>query len=171
MHIRRLEDADTETYRRLRLWALQESSAVYGSSYIEEVRMPLEAVKQRLGLHNPDESFVLGAFSDAGRLVGIIGCYRASKIKARHKAHIWGMFVAPDFRGQGIGRALLEETIERAAQMPGVRWLNLDVVAGNDAARALYASRGFVSFGLEPEANAVDGEFRDLEYMGLRLPE
>ena len=169
MHIRRLEESDAEEYRRLRLWALQESSAVYGSSYAEEVRMSPETIRQRLGLHNLAESFVLGAFSDAGRLVGMIGLYRGAKIKARHKAFIWGMFVAPDYRGQGIGSALLVETIERASEMPDLRRLNLDVVVGNDAARALYVSHGFVPFGLEPEANLVDDEFHDLEYMTLRL--
>ena len=119
MHIRQLNESDIEEYHRLRLWALQESSAVYGSSYAEEVRMSPETIRQRLGLHNPAESFVLGAFSDAGRLVGMIGLYRGVKIKARHKAFIWGMFVAPDYRGQGIGSALLVETIERASRDAG----------------------------------------------------
>ena len=171
MNIRQLEATDAEEYRRLRLWALQESPSAFGSTYAEEIRTSLDTVKQRLGVNDPLESFVLGAFSDAGRLVGAIGCYREARIKSQHKGNIWGMFVAPTFRRQGIGRAMLAAAIERASRISGVRRLNLSVEANNVAARALYESAGFVVYAVEPEAYEQDGEFLDSEYMTLRLPE
>ena len=170
MNIRRLVADDAEVYRRLRLWGLQESPSAFGSTFSEEIRMSLDTVKGRMGVDNPAESFVLGAYTDAGRLVGVIGCYREGKTKSRHKANIWGMFVAPDHRRQGIGRALLDAAIAEAATMSGLRRLNLSVDTGNVAASALYRSAGFVEYGVEPEAYGADGEFFISAYMTLRLP-
>lgn len=169
MNIRSLNPSDVDAYRRLRLWSLQESPTAFGSSYAEELHMPMERVRRGMGLDNPDESFVLGAFTDQGRLVGMIGCYREHHTKSRHKSNIWGMFVAPDFRRQGIGRALLDKAVLRAKTMAGVGQLNLSVVTTNEAARGLYRSCGFEPFGLERDAYLVGGDFCDAEYMTLRL--
>lgn len=51
--------------------------------------------------------------------------------------------VAPERRGEGIGRALLDAAIA-AARGAGVRQLFLEVRDSNAAARAMYRSRGFV---------------------------
>lgn len=51
--------------------------------------------------------------------------------------------VDPAWRGQGVGRALMVAAI-REATAAGVRGIGLDVVWGNDPARHLYESLGFV---------------------------
>lgn len=58
---------------------------------------------------------------------------------------------------QGIGRALLADAIARAAAT-GVQTLHLEVAAGNDAARALYASFGFQETGRRPAYYADGGD-------------
>lgn len=50
--------------------------------------------------------------------------------------------VAPDARGLGRGRELLDELLAKAASLGATRIL-LEVAASNDAARGLYASLGF----------------------------
>ncbi len=54
------------------------------------------------------------------------------------------LFVDESARGTGLGRALLEAAIARAAER-GCKRLELDVDEGNTAARALYESAGFYS--------------------------
>jgi ribosomal protein S18 acetylase RimI-like enzyme len=56
--------------------------------------------------------------------------------------HVWGMWVAPEARGRGIGRRLINAAIEFAAD-GGAERLTLWVVDDNEAARAVYASAGF----------------------------
>ena len=169
MEIRALASPDAAVFQRLRLQGLQESPTAFGSSYAEEIERPLDEVARRLGAEGNDESFVLGAFAADGTLLGVTGLHRQARVKTGHKAHVWGMYVVPAFRGQGIGRALLEAVIERARALPGLRQLNLTVTASNEAARALYRSCGFETFGLERAALRVDGQYYDTEYMALRL--
>jgi ribosomal protein S18 acetylase RimI-like enzyme len=90
-------------------------------------------------------------------------------VKERHKAVISGMYVAPELRGQGIGRQLLDAVIARAARWPGLEQLTLSVVPENVAARTLYVRRGFITFGVAPRALAQDGRYYNLEYLWLRL--
>ena len=47
-----------------------------------------------------------------------------------------------DFRGRGIGRALIEAA-EAHALDQGARWLRIAVLAENEGAWRLYLSRGF----------------------------
>ncbi len=61
-------------------------------------------------------------------------------------AELISMWAAPDSRGRGIGDALIT-AVARWASEHGARALQLDVVAGNANAIALYARRGFVDLG------------------------
>lgn len=71
------------------------------------------------------------------------------------------MFVAPAWRGKGLGMQLLEQALAFADAMPGLRQVTLTVTAGNAAAVTLYESMGFVVFGRAPDALLVDGVSHD----------
>jgi GNAT superfamily N-acetyltransferase len=57
------------------------------------------------------------------------------------------LFVRDAARGRGLGRALVEATIERARER-GCKRIELDVDPDNPAALGLYESAGFVHHGL-----------------------
>jgi ribosomal-protein-alanine N-acetyltransferase len=62
------------------------------------------------------------------------------------EAEVANVAVAPHARGQGVGARLLDEAL-RAARVHGAASVYLEVRDSNAAARALYASRGFVQIG------------------------
>src|SRR5690606_91887 len=62
-------------------------------------------------------------------------------------ARLYSMAVAPEHRGQGLGRVLLEAA-EATALDRGAAVLRLEVHPHNDAAIALYRSAGYVEFGI-----------------------
>jgi RimJ/RimL family protein N-acetyltransferase len=166
--IRPLDAADAAAFQALRLRGLRESPEAFGSTYEEEAGIPLDEIAARLARGAEGEDVVFGALDD-GVLVGVAGLRRDRHRKARHRAHVWGMYVAPEARGRGLGRALLESLIAHARTLPGVERLTLSVVPDNQAARSLYLHLGFVSYGLEPRAYRLDGEYWDSEHMALVL--
>ena len=74
------------------------------------------------------------------------------------------MYVAPAWRGRGVGRALLETLIEHARTI-GYQRLRLGTLADMTQAQALYESLGFVPIERYREDEMVDTEFyeKDLE--------
>ena len=73
------------------------------------------------------------------------------------------LFVRPDWRGRGLGRALAERVIEEAREK-GYGVMKLDTLARLVAAESLYESLGFV----RTEAYCVNPE-DDVTYMALDL--
>ena len=65
-------------------------------------------------------------------------------------------------RGAAVGRALLNELLARAAQVEGLRQIQLMVGSRNEAARKLYESLGFRKYGCEVDALNVGGCFTTL---------
>jgi ribosomal protein S18 acetylase RimI-like enzyme len=170
MMIRILSAEDAAAYQALRLRGLRESPAAFGSTYESEAGIPLEEIAERLARGAGCEDVMFGAFdADGGALVGLAGLARQKGPKSRHRAGVWGMYVAPEARGRSVGRALMDALIAHARTLDGVERLTLGVEAGNQAARALYHSLGFVTYGVEPQAYKLDGEYWDSEMMTLDL--
>ena len=164
--VRRLVPADAAPLRQLRLDALVETPESFGSSYEEEHTLTLEDIR---GWITPlDDGAMFGVFSDDA-LAGMVGVGRQRKLKMRHKAHIWSMYVAPAQRGRGLGRLLMHAAIAHAQTMRGIRQVQLSVTANNTAAATLYASLGFAEYGREREALCVNGELYDETLMALAL--
>lgn len=151
-----LTAADAAAFRAVRLLALQESPTAFRATFAAEREHSLRHVAERLA-GSPD-SWVLGAFAKVG-LIGTIGFTRERGEKSQHKGLIWGMYVHPDWRGQGIGGALLDKALSLADQSPGLRRINLAVVTSNTAALRLYQSRSFVRYGEEPDALFANGVY------------
>ena len=124
----------------------------------------MDYVKERIQPTN--EKFVLGAY-DYGNLVGIARFVRETDQKVIHKGNIYGMYVAPEMRGRGVGRAILIDMIDRAKKMEGVEQIHLSVVSSNLSAKKLYESLGFKSYGVEPNALKDNGQYYDEDFMVL----
>ena len=164
--LRRLIGADAPAYRELRLRGLWEHPDAFTSSYEEDSARPLAATETRLAADSGDA--IWGAFA-GGVLAGMVGLGRESRMKARHKAVVFGMYVAPEHGGRGVGAALLRHLIDEARRQPGLEQLTLTVTDTNDAARALYERAGFRSFGIEPRAVRIGDTYHGKIHMILFL--
>ena len=164
--IKRLTPEDVEAYRDIRLESLQQSPEAFGSTWEESKARPVE---QMTGfLTNDTDRFILGAYIE-NSLIGLASFHRHGGKKMAHKGEINQMYVAPQVRGQGIGRRLLEDIIQRAHQLDNIESIQLAVVVGNPAARKLYQNLGFETYGTEPRALKQGNQYYDEELMELVL--
>ena len=73
------------------------------------------------------------------------------------ESQIYNIAIAPEFRRQGIGEALLEHMIEKSEKL-GLSIITLEVRSGNEAAMALYEKMGFKKVGSRPGYYAKGSE-------------
>ena len=177
--VRLLSEADLDLFWPVRLRALKEEPDSFGMAYEEALQISSADVLTRLQCSN--DSFVFGAFrleqdtaAKSGQmansaLIGILGFFRHQGLKARHKGTIWGVYVAPEGRGLGVGRQLMQAGIERASTLPDLERLFLTVNPDNPISRGLYASLGFVGQSIEKRAIKIGDRYVDEELMALEI--
>jgi ribosomal protein S18 acetylase RimI-like enzyme len=153
VELRRLSPVDAALFRQVRLEALQRDPDAFSSTFEAESLEPLSFFADRL-----QRSAVFGAFR-GGELVGIAGFFVQLGAKHMHKGMLVGMYVRPGARRAGVGRRLVETIIGYACGR--VELIELSVVSDNAAARSLYASLGFVEYGLERHAAKYQGRYHD----------
>jgi ribosomal protein S18 acetylase RimI-like enzyme len=84
-----------------------------------------------------DGPFVVGAFDSD--LIGVMGLIRVSEDAIR----LWGVYVQPGSRAKGIGRILLQQSLQLARGLPGLKKVILSVARTEEPAIRLYTGQGF----------------------------
>ena len=167
MLIRRLMKSDGRIFWHLRLLALQSEPVGFAESTAEHEAVGVAGTEARIEAGN-HENFVMGAF-EAGQLIGTAGFYREQKAKRRQIGWIWGVFVHPEHRKKGIGRALIGSVVDQARTIEGIVAIHITAAVTQTAARKMYADLGFRLVGTVPGALFVNGQYYDEEMMSLDL--
>ncbi len=104
MEIRLFTERDAQSLWDLRMLALETDpwSFVDSPEELRAITVQDFAARLRAGTA---ENFIVGAF-EQGAAIGMVGCYQEVPLKRRHKAWIWGVFVAPAARGRGIAKSI-----------------------------------------------------------------
>jgi RimJ/RimL family protein N-acetyltransferase len=165
--VRELQPGDVPAYKALRDHALAHHEDAFTSDAATEAQRTAQSYASRLGA-DAAGTFTLGAFR-GDRLVGAVTCDRDARIKVRHIGHVTAMMVHTEEQGRGVGRALIDALIERAAADAELHQLTLNVTAGNAVAERLYERAGFVRYGTLPRAIRVGDRFHDKHHMLLAL--
>ncbi|MFF2089185.1 GNAT family N-acetyltransferase [Paenibacillus sp. NPDC058174] len=102
------------------------------------------------------DDVILFAAKLQGRIVGSIQLQLSMKPNGAHRAEIAKLMTHPDYRRQGVGRALMQAAEKRAVQ-ENRTLLVLDTREG-DPSNLLYSSLGYVQAGRIPDyARSADG--------------
>jgi ribosomal protein S18 acetylase RimI-like enzyme len=108
----------------------------------EPVDASIRASVERL-LEREEAEYLLGAAGDGERAAGVVQLrFRWGVWWAAEDCWLEDLFVEEHARRSGLGRALVEATLERARER-GCRRVELDVNTENPPALALYRSLGF----------------------------
>jgi ribosomal protein S18 acetylase RimI-like enzyme len=101
-----------------------------------------------------------------GNVVGWCDVLRNTERPVYAHCGTLGIGLLPEFRGRGIGRQLMQTTIDAAWQC-GITRIELTVREHNANAIALYRSLGFEFEGLHRNAVRIDGQYQNVYAMAL----
>lgn len=144
-------------------WANDGMAAHYGFRIHDPepaVERDLEAIAKFL----PPSGHLLVAVMETGAIVGVGGLQRL----APGLAEVKRMYVAPDQRGGGLGRAILEGLI-RLAIADGYQRVRLDSPRFMTAAHALYRRAGFREIAPYPDSEIPDDFKPNALFMEIEL--
>jgi RimJ/RimL family protein N-acetyltransferase len=158
-------ESDLMDFRELRLEALRNNPASFGSDYDTVKANPLQFWISRLYAGSEDGALY---FAVHGKdLIGLCGIQLGTSPKTRHGATIWGVYVKLPWQGLHIARSLIENCLEWG-KTHGVKVAKLAVVADNASAIRCYEGVGFTVYGRDPQAICNAGVFYD-ELLMFRL--
>ena len=132
----------------------------------EPGEFPLEAYQATIGELGPAGAYLVAETPD-----GLVGHAFLEPMQPRRRNHvrILNIAVRPGCSGKGIGSQLLAQLLDWA-EARGVRKIELNVRAGNSAARRLYERFGFREEGrLRQRLRLPDGSYEDDLSMALFL--
>lgn len=102
------------------------------------------------------------------RIVGLLHVEGSPKKRLQHIGE-FGITVAKDHWGKGIGASLMQSMIDWAQASGVIRKLNLKVQVNNANAVRLYERFGFEKEGRIRRDTCIDGQFFDTYWMGLLI--
>lgn len=103
------------------------------------------------GLQNTPHKLILLVYDDENP-IAIANCfYGFSTFKAKPLLNIHDFAVAPEARGKGVAKLLLERIAEEA-KTAGCCKITLEVLEGNKRAQKVYFDFGFENYELDPIA-------------------
>ena len=140
-----LGEDDWATFREIRLRSLLDSPDAFASTYGEESSQTERAWRDSAAgrWRGGVAAGVAGRDADGTA----VGTATGAEYDAEPGiGHVYAMWVAPDARSAGVGRALLDAVVEWAKDR-GCGRLVLNVTETNAAARVFYGACGFVETG------------------------
>jgi GNAT superfamily N-acetyltransferase len=158
---------DWRLLREVRLRALADAPDAFGSTLADAQALPDEEWRRRAHGVEDGRALILLALTDDARPVGMGGVLAPTTGRT---AWVWGMWTAPEVRGQGLGGAILDELVAWCRTDHGHDGhddVRLHVTEGNNGGRALYVRRGFAPTGTWEELRP--GSPLRIEELSLRL--
>lgn len=140
IEIRRFEPHEWRTYMMLRLRSLADSPNAFGSTLELEQQRLLEEWQSRLcaAAGSPTDLPLLAQYNQIPAGLVWVRIESADPVYGS----VYQMWVAPEFRGRGLGVQLLQSAISWA-RIQQVDALHLGVTIGDTPAMRLYRDAGF----------------------------
>lgn len=142
--VRRICEDEAETFRRVRLAALSDSPAAFGSTFEREERLTATDWEERARRSATGDDRSTFFALDGANIVGLVGGYRPED--DRKSIELVSMWTDPSVRRSGVGRLLVEAVVGWARSL-GAERVDLWVARGNTAAENLYRAMGFAETG------------------------
>lgn len=144
-----------EEVKALRLRALKNEPHAFKKGYHEEIQLTENEWKKKIynsSSNRPDEFFIIAKVDNT--IVGMVG----AELKDESTWCLKSVYVAYEYRGQGIGTKLLEGIVEKLERNCDARMIELIVNTVQLAAIRVYTKCGFVVREVMENQKSGDGK-------------
>lgn len=117
IEIRQFKPEEWQTYKAVRLKALESDPRFFSASFDESRGLPDQ--KWQEDLLSPDIA-VFGVFRH-GDVIGLTGIAIDRNDPAKETAKLWGSWLEPQWRGKGLSRKIYETRLNWAKARPPVK--------------------------------------------------
>lgn len=138
--IRQLQEQDWQTFKSMRLKALQKHADVFASPYEKEFAEPDSWWQETL---DGKGKAVFGIF-DGESMVGFTGIFTARIDPAGQTAVLAMSYIEPQYRGQRLSKLFYQARIDWAVIQPQLKKLIVSHREGNESSRRANQAFGFV---------------------------
>jgi ribosomal protein S18 acetylase RimI-like enzyme len=153
IEIKKLKPDKWKDYRDLRLDALKNEPLAFASSYREEKNITRHEWKKR------SKNALFAVLGD--KPIGMIVYLFNDKIKTKHIAHIFGVYVKKEYRGREIGKNLIEDVLKIIEENVNISKIRLIINPDQKAAVKIYENFGFDIVGRLKNELRVDDKYYD----------
>lgn len=161
MLIRKADEKDIP-----RLLDIYNYEVINGVSTLDLTPKTIEEWQEWFALHQTEERPLLVSETD-----GIVSGYATLSPYRQKEAYKstaeLSVYIAPEFRRQGIASALMEEILKIARENGSLHLIVSVITSGNAASEALHKKFGFSYCGTIHEAGFKHGEFRSIDNFEL----
>ncbi|MFH8344389.1 GNAT family N-acetyltransferase [Streptomyces sp. NPDC018045] len=169
----RLDDVDAVAAIRVRGWQAA-YAGLMPQAYLDGMSAAEDAAERRARFAVAPPEVVGLVAEQGGGLVGwaAFGPVRAVGGEPPHPApegELYALYLLPERIGTGVGRALMDACLLRAAQQ-GFRSLRLWVLKGNARARRFYERAGFRADGAEETYEVAGAAVPEVRYLRALPP-
>ena len=103
-----------------------------------------------------------GVAEDSSKIIGMAGAYiEKEKLKLRHVANIWGVYISRIHRGKGAGKKLLQTLIKDLELRNEIKKIKLAVNPIQKEAFNLYKALGFEEVGKHKNELKIGDKYYD----------
>ena len=157
--------AETDIPRLLEIYNYE---VINGVSTLDLTPKTLEEWKEWFALHQTAEHPLLAAETD-----GIVSGYATLSPYRQKEAYKTtaelSVYIAPEFRRQGVASALMREILKLARENGSLHLIVSVITSGNAASEALHQKFGFSYCGTIHEAGFKHGEYRSIDNYELMI--
>lgn len=159
--IREAVPKDAPETRELFLRLLKSYPEAYLPTWEDEKELGIdEEIKKLKEIQKrPTSKFFVAEVEN--ELVGMVICHGHDKTRIRHQATIEKMGVLPEYRGQGIGRLLLNHLLNWVENKTKILRLDLWIILSNSKALPFYQKFGFEKENRIKRACLIEDKFYD----------
>jgi GNAT superfamily N-acetyltransferase len=142
--VRRIRTGEGQALRAVRLRALQTDPQAFAATHSQSSSSDDHVWEEMAAAGASGDQEVLFVVDGGEGFVAMVGAFTRPDEPATR--HLYGMWVAPEVRGSGIGRGLIDAVVRWTREVGGNE-VRLWVVESNTPAVRLYESAGFVPTG------------------------